>query len=193
MQSTPMLRHRLYPILLVGALKLPSADAAENSLRLETIELEDGDTFVVQIAGTAERIQLSGIDAPEDTDNAKFQHDLKRTGLDRETLLALGRAATAHLRALLQRNGPFVVVYDPDQRDRYGRITAQVSDAAGHSLNASMVEEGYAAVLSAPGTGAPLSAPLAELEANAIATDRGLWGEHREAALAWRGLSPNPK
>ena len=188
-----MLRHSLYPIVLLAAFGAASPEAAETSLRTEAIDLEDGDTLVVEIAGASERIQLADIDAPEDTDNAKLQHDLKRTGLDRETLLSLGRAATAHLRALLQGSGPFVIVYDPDQRDRYGRITARISDAAGRSLNDAIVEDGYASVLPAVGTGLPVSPQLAELEANAIAADRGLWGEYREVALAWRGLSLKPK
>ena len=185
-----MMRHSLYPLVLLAALGAASPEAAETSLRLEAIDLEDGDTLVAEVAGTAERIQLAGIDAPEDTDNAKLQHDLKRTGLDRETLLSLGQAATAHLRDLLQGSGPFVIVCDPDQRDRYGRITARVSSAAGRSLNAAMVEDGYAVVLSVPGAEVPASDPLVKAEADAIAGGRGLWGDHREAALAWSGRSP---
>lgn len=182
-----MLRHCLYPLALLTALGVAAPQAAETSLRLERLNLEDGDTFFMDIAGTVERVQLAGIDAPEDTDNMKLQYDLKRTGLDREALLDLGRAATSHLRDLLEKGGPYTVVYDPDHRDRYGRISAQVSDTTGRSLNTAMVEDGFAVTLSTPGNVAAGSARLTELEAQAIAAGRGLWGQHRAAALAWSG------
>lgn len=49
-------------------------------MTLDASEIEDGDTLVAVIGGSRERLQLAGIDAPEDSDNAKLQRDLTRTG-----------------------------------------------------------------------------------------------------------------
>ena len=36
----------------------------------------------------------------------------------------------------------------------------------------------------------PITAELIAAEADAVSSARGLWGEHRQAALAWRGPTP---
>ena len=161
--------------------------AQEITLTVANIEVEDGDTLVVEIDGTAERVQLAGIDAPEDSDNAKFQRDLERTGLEPDALLAIGAEATAHLRSLVERGGPFALTYNPEKRDRYGRILAEVSGAGAGSLNVAMLEEGYAVVL-AVGEQKAADNPRFGLQRDAIATRRGIWGgDYRDTALAWRG------
>jgi len=174
--------------LILGLLTfVVPATAQEVTLTVANVEVEDGDTLVVEIDGAAERIQLAGIDAPEDTDNAKFQRDLERTGLTPDTLLAIGAEATAHLRALVERGGPFALTYNPEKRDRYGRILAEVSGAGAGSLNVAMLEEGYAVVL-AIGEQKAADDPRVALQRDAIATRRGIWGgDHRDTALAWRG------
>lgn len=177
--------------LSVLAMVLPS-QAAEFTITLDAVAVEDGDTLLVQLDGAEERIQLAGIDAPEDTDNPKLQKDIERTGLDRDALIAMGQASTQHLRDLVNRGGPFVFTYDPEKRDRYGRITAEVSaaDNGAGSLNIAMIEDGYAIVMPVPNQPAGDDSPAvgrAGLQREAIATRRGLWGDHRENALAWRG------
>ncbi len=64
-------------------------------------KIEDGDTIVVKIDGQSKRIQLSGIDAPEDTVNPKFKLDLKTRGLNKQELLGLGNAASDFLKSQL--------------------------------------------------------------------------------------------
>lgn len=173
----------LVSILVVAAPSL----GAEITRTVATVEIEDGDTLLIELDGAVERFQLAGIDAPEDTDNAKLQRDLERTGLERDDLLALGLAATDHLRLLVDRGGPFALTYDPDLRDRYGRILAEVSGAGAGSLNVAMLEDGFAIVLPKEGSEGSTNDPRVGLQREAIATRRGLWGEYREAALAWRG------
>ncbi len=166
--------------------------AASVTVTLDSVEAEDGDTLLVELDGKAERVQLAGIDAPEDTDNAKLQRDTSRTGLDAETLLALGRAATAHLRELVAGGGPFALTYDPGQRDRYGRLTAEISGAGSRSLSDAMLADGYAMVLAPPGGAAPPSADASlALEREAIEQGRGLWGADRDLTLAWSGRAPD--
>lgn len=181
-----MIPRRLFllPFLFAAAPLL----AVETTVTRDILVAEDGDTLVIQLDGKEERIQLAGIDAPEDSEGPKLERDLARTGLDRETLLALGQAATEHLRGLIAAGGPFNITYDPEKRDRYGRLTAEVSGAAAGSLNIAMLEDGFAMVLAPPGT-AEDSAALGRLplEQEAVKGRRGLWGEQRDAALAWRG------
>jgi len=184
-----------YDLLLALALGLilttSTGFAARKTLNLERIQVEDGDTLILTIDGNEERVQLAHVDAPEDSDNAKLQHDIQRTGLDREILIELGRAASSHLRGLTADGaGPFVLVYDPENRDRYGRLLVGLTDAAGQSMGTAMVEDGFARVLSPRGSADPALAELTELEATAISTELGLWGAHRDAALAWKGETP---
>ena len=65
-------------------------------------KVEDGDTLVLDVGGQSTRLQLLGIDAPEDVVNPKLEIDLKRTGLSEEALLKLGRQASNHLRELVK-------------------------------------------------------------------------------------------
>ena len=63
----------------------------------DAIQVEDGDTLLITFPDGVRRVQLSGIDAPEDKENPKFAVDLKRTALAKDTLLELGATATGHL------------------------------------------------------------------------------------------------
>ena len=186
------MRIPLRSLALAIALVCPPALADGRIVEITEVAVEDGDTLVLDLDGARERIQLAHIDAPEDKDNAKLQHDIARTGLDREVLLELGRAATSHLQALAASDaGPFVLVYDPERRDRYGRLVGEVTDAGGRSLGSAMVDDGFARVLPSREPSSPRPAALTASEADALASGRGLWGGHREAALAWRGSSPD--
>jgi len=173
-------------VALLFALLLAVTGVSAGTLSLVIEKVEDGDTIVVALKGKPERLQLQGIDAPEDVENAKLQRDIKVTGLGSATLLPLGLKATRHLRTLLkpgdivQASGRF------DQRDRYGRVLVVVVDASGRSLNEQMVRDGYAVVTHYGVIEAGLKARLEKLESEAIASKRGLWGESAEAALIGR-------
>lgn len=174
-------------LMLAAVLLTTPSIRAEITVTLATVEVEDGDTLIVELDGRTERVQLMGIDAPEDKGNAKLQRDLERTGLEAEALLLIGKAATEHLQALVDRGGPFALTYDPTRRDRYGRLLAEVSGAGAGSLNIAMLEDGYAVVLLLDDAQAAADDPRRALQREAVATRRGLWGDHRETALAWRG------
>ncbi len=148
------------------------------------IEVEDGDTLLVELDGRPTRIQLAGIDAPEDKPNPKFNLDLKRTGLPAEALLALGRAATLHLRQLAPPGSSLVLEGDLTKKDRYGRIAVTVRAAKGQALNERMVADGYARAL---------GPAYQALQKEARKNHRGLWGSHPEATGAWAApLHPRP-
>ena len=179
-------RYLLLSLLLVTTL---SAQGEEAKLSAEAILAEDGDTLQVNIAGSTLRIQLSGIDAPEDRENPKFKVDRQRTGLDDESLLALGVIATEHLRRLLRGDQMFELRYDPAHPDRYGRIPGELFDGEGVSLNRRMVSDGYAIALPSPGTDA---GGYAELQRQAREEKRGLWGLMNKPTLRWSGVDAKP-
>lgn len=179
------MRRLLRYLVLFIAVSTGAAQAEPHKLLVEKVE--DGDTLVVMHEGKTLRLQLKGIDAPEDVDNAKLQRDIKTTGLEAEALLKLGRSATRHLEILAPK-GQFIGVEGAlDKPDRYGRIPVMVFDRVGRSLNDAMVAGGYATVLRYGKPDEALKSRLERLEAEAIKARRGLWGKQREAAMAWSG------
>jgi len=146
--------------------------------------LEDGDTLMVSANGEDLRVQLLGIDAPEDTINPKLERDLQRTGLEAESLLRLGRLATAHLRQLVGE-GEIKMQGDLNARDRYGRVPMVVLNKEGRSLNDAMLEDGYAMVAGRTSAGLSDIQRWQQMEQSAVTEKRGIWGN--EAAMLWRG------
>jgi micrococcal nuclease len=178
----------LRTLLLLTLLLSSPLFAAERITLESTIEVEDGDTLIIDIDGQRTRIQLAGIDAPEDRDNPKFRVDLRRTRLEPEQLLPLGRVATEQLRFLIREQGPFILHFDPQRPDRYGRTPGDLVNAQGDSVAAQMVANGYAIPLGR-GLPADLAHRLGALEARARDDAKGLWGLYPQAARRWAGRS----
>jgi micrococcal nuclease len=174
-------------ILLLATLiaASPLATGGEG-YRYPLVEVEDGDTVTIRVAGKIKRLQLAGIDAPEDRPNPKLTRDLGRTGLDTETLLALGRAATAHLRQLARAGDTLTVMGDLDASDRYGRIPVLIYKGDS-SLNAAMVADGYAVVLGRVPVAPETESGLSALQQRAQDGKQGLWGSHAVATWLWSG------
>ncbi|MCW8945456.1 MAG: thermonuclease family protein [Sedimenticola sp.] len=165
------------PILLAGE--------AENSYTL--VAVEDGDTLIVKIGTEEKRLQLSGIDAPEDVVNPKFTKDLDRTKLSSEVLLNLGKLSTDHLKQLLTPGDQLRIMGDLDNSDRYGRVPVLAYTASNLSLNEQMVSDGYAVVLSRTPLQEPLKQQFILHQQQAQKQQSGLWGEQRNAAALWSG------
>lgn len=155
---------------------------------VEVLKVEDGDTLVVNLKGEEARIQLQGIDAPEDAANPKLTVDMKRTGLGADALLPLGEAATAHLKSLVKPGERVVFSGDVDARDRYGRLPGEVLTREGLSLNAAMVADGYARVLQGRQTPAELLQRLEMVWEVARQKKPGLWSSDPDTFRAWAGL-----
>jgi len=152
--------------------------------------VEDGDTILVAIDGKPRRLQLQGIDAPEDVENPKLQRDRERTGLSSETLLDLGQAATRHLKGLIDPDDPIRLEGNLNQRDRYGRTPVTAYGGNGLSLNEQMVADGYALIMTRYPLDPAFKERLMAEQERARTRKRGLWGEHPEAMQAWSGLQP---
>lgn len=160
---------------------------SELTIQAENISVEDGDTLIISFADGKERVQLMDIDAPEDTENAKFKLDMRRTGMDYDTLFSLGAIATQHLVKLITGEDSFTLRYQPEKRDRYGRLLGILMDKEGVSVSERMVLNGYAIVKP---TGAENPAhPYHALQRNAQEEMRGLWGLLPKQAQLWAGAS----
>lgn len=181
-----------FNLLLPLILAMPVNSLAEQRLLPESdIQVEDGDTLVVNIKGKTQRIQLTGIDAPEDIDNPKFQRDLSRTKLEKDKLLALGKIATEQLRFLIKTEAPFILHYNPHKRDRYGRLPGDIVNAKGESISALMIDNGYAAVI-IRSTRPELVKRLQPIQLKAQQNGKGLWGLYSEASRLWAGIKTAP-
>ena len=173
--------------LLLLLTTLGTAQAEERLLQRDAIEVEDGDTLVIDFDGTPVRVQLIGIDAPEDRDNPKFRVDLKRTGLNPERLRRLGRVATEQLRFLVDSRAPLTLQFDRQLKDRYGRMPADLVDAEGNSLAAMMIANGYAMPVTR-NMPASVIHLLGALAREARTHDKGLWGLYPEDSRRWAGV-----
>jgi micrococcal nuclease len=140
----------------------PLAAGGSASARLERVI--DGDTIVAQVDGHEERVRYIGVDTPETVKpNTPVQcfgpqaHDLNERLLGSE-----GTALTLR--------------FDRELRDRYGRLLAYVFRAHdGLFVNARLVADGAARTLTiAPNT--TRSVQLGDLQHDARAAGRGLWG-----------------
>ncbi len=170
-------------IYLLGVLYCSGALA--KPLPYKLLKIEDGDTIVIEFKDAESRIQLSGIDAPENTRNAKLKLDIKRTGLDATTLRMMGRAATAYLQSLLPPGSTVMVDANMDEQDKYGRIPAIVSTPNGLQVNKALVENGYAVVLTRYPLDVEFKTHLQHKQIQAQKNHRGLWGQYPKAMKIW--------
>ncbi|HID44137.1 MAG TPA: hypothetical protein EYP34_00075 [Chromatiaceae bacterium] len=129
---------------LALCLLLFSGLLAAGGVQVELVKVEDADTLVVKLNDKEDRVQLLGMDAPEDTHNPKLKVDMARSGLSADELLPLGQEATEYLRGLVRPGDRLVLSGDLKKRDRYGRIAADVLMENGLSINITMVAAGYA-------------------------------------------------
>lgn len=171
--------------LLFTLLLLAASMAGAERQQATLIKVEDGDTLLVNLDGAEARIQLLGMDAPEDTRNPKFMVDLERTGLDAERLLTLGKSATAHLQSLVKPGERVTMSGNPNARDRYDRIPAEVFTASGLSLNVAMVADGYARILYTDGAPEKLRERLEAVWELANSKRPGLWSSRATAFDIW--------
>ncbi|MEX2555648.1 MAG: thermonuclease family protein [Actinomycetota bacterium] len=129
----------------------------------------DGDTAWFTLTdGSREKVRFIGVDTPEST----TQHE------------PFGKEAAGYTASILTVGRGVDLEIDLDERDRYGRLLAYVwisppatgdaAEARAKMLNAMLVEQGYAMVLTIPPNIAYVDLFVAlQLEARNAA--RGLW------------------
>lgn len=104
----------------------------------KVVRVVDGDTLVVDVGGTDERVRLIGIDTPESVKQGS-------------PVECFGKEASKHTKKLLPAGTPVHLVLDAEDRDRYGRLLAYVYRASdGEFINLSLAQDGYAGMLTYP-------------------------------------------
>ncbi len=121
----------------------------------------DGDTIVVEINNRQETVRLIGVDTPE-------------TKKPNTPVEPYGPEATAFTKGIVEGKRVRLEL-DVQERDRYGRLLAYVYLPDGTFLNAELLRQGYARVLTIPPNVRYAEMFLA-LEREARENNRGLWG-----------------
>ena len=115
----------------------------------ETVFVEravDGDTLKLS---DGRRVRLIGMDTPELHYSEKLLRDAQKSGRDIKTIQALGKKAADFTRRLCEGR-PVRLELDVRKTDKYGRLLAYVYLEDGTFVNAKIVEEGYAQVMTIP-------------------------------------------
>lgn len=152
-------------VAAVGVHGLPGLPAGgpgrDATLAATVTRVVDGDTVRVSIAGRPDTVRYIGVDTPE----------THRPGT---AVQCFGPAATKRNRRLVAGRAVLLRT-DAEPRDRYGRLLAYVYRRSdGLFVNAALVRDGFAAILSIPPNLAH-AGELRRLERRARAADEGLW------------------
>jgi micrococcal nuclease len=130
----------------------------------------DGDTLVL---ANGQRLRLIGIDTPEMHESGKLHRDAKRMQQDIETIKALGRRSYEFTKGLVE--GKRVrLEFDVERKDRYGRLLAYAYLEDGTFVNAEIVRQGYASLMTYP-PNVKYADLFLKLYQQARENKRGLW------------------
>jgi micrococcal nuclease len=106
----------------------------------------DGDTLKLS---NNEKVRLIGIDTPEMHESEKLYRDSRKSGRDAKTIQVLGKRSYAFTRSLVE--GKTVrLEFDVEKRDKYKRLLAYVYLPDGTFVNAEIVKQGYASLMTYP-------------------------------------------
>ena len=103
----------------------------------------DGDTLKLE---NGERVRLIGIDTPELHESDKLRRDSQRSGQEEKMIKAMGKQAYEFTKNLVE--GKRVrLEFDLERTDRYGRLLAYVYLKDGTFVNAEIIKQGYASLM----------------------------------------------
>jgi micrococcal nuclease len=132
----------------------------------------DGDTIKLE---NGERVRLIGIDTPEVHESNKLYKDSQRTGQDIRTIQAMGKKSYVFTRGLVE--GKRVrLEFDVEKKDRYERLLAYVYLKDGTFVNAEIVKQGYASLMTYP-PNVKYADEFVKLYREARENNLGLWNE----------------
>ena len=130
----------------------------------------DGDTLKLE---NGERVRLIGIDTPEMHESNKLDRDARRSGQDVEVIKQLGRQSYEFTKKLVE--GKRVKLeFDVERFDKYKRILAYVYLTDGTFVNAEIVKQGYASLMTYP-PNVKYAQIFRKLYQEARENRRGLW------------------
>ncbi|PIQ89557.1 MAG: thermonuclease [Candidatus Omnitrophica bacterium CG11_big_fil_rev_8_21_14_0_20_42_13] len=130
----------------------------------------DGDT--VKVEG-GRWIRLIGIDCPEFHESDKLFRQAREKRLDIETLKKFGKLARDFTKKLLD-NKKVRLEFDAEKQDKYGRLLAYVFLPDGTFVNAEILKQGYAQILSIP-PNVKYAENFLAIQKEAQSAQRGLW------------------
>lgn len=130
----------------------------------------DGDTIELE---TGERVRLIGIDTPEMHESPKLYRDAQRTKQGIGTIQKLGRRAYEFTRNLVEGKRASLE-FDVEKRDKYERLLAYVYLKDATFVNAEIVKQGFASLLTIP-PNVKYADLFLKLYREARENKRGLW------------------
>jgi micrococcal nuclease len=135
-----------------------------NQEYFQVSKIVDGDTFWIDNGSEkGEKIRLIGVDAPES----------RKTG--RKEIGYFGKESKGYLAKLLMGKKVRLEL-DLDPKDRYGRTLAYVYLPDQTFVNAELVKQGYAMVMTVP-PNVKFADEFVKLQAEARENNRGLWSK----------------
>ena len=140
--------------------------SSELSKAYDVIRVVDGDTIIVDINGTEERVRMIGIDTPESV------HP------DAEKNTQYGKVASQYTSSRLEGQ-QVSLEYDVEERDKYGRLLAYVY-LDGEMFNAELVRKGYAMVYTYP-PNVKYVDTFTQLQKEARSEKLGVWAEYADS------------
>jgi micrococcal nuclease len=150
--------------------KIESAPAANAVYYVKRVI--DGDTIVLS---NGQKVRLIGIDTPEAYYSNKLLRDAQRSRKDLASIQEMGKRASAFTRRLVLGE-KVTLEYDVEKKDRYGRSLAYAYLDDGTFVNAKILEEGYAQVMTIP-PNVKHSDYFRRLAKQAREKGKGLWAE----------------
>ena len=120
-------------------------------------------------------MRLIGIDTPESRYNSKLERDIARSRKDMQVILKMGKEAANFTRHLVEGKRARLE-FDVQKKDKYGRLLAYVYLEDGTFVNARIMEEGYAQVMTIP-PNVKYADLFLKLQKEAREKGKGLWRE----------------
>ena len=146
-------------------------------IKCSVIHVVDGDTFHCRLTnGNDAKVRLTGVDTPEIEMNPKAIMDAETSGQDLETIVSLGKKADNFTKSYLKPGTTVKLELVTQPRDKYSRLLAYVYLSDGTMLNALLVQEGYAQVMTIP-PNVKYQDLFLKLQREAREQGKGLWGE----------------
>lgn len=130
----------------------------------------DGDTIQLE---SGQRVRLIGIDTPEMHESDKLYRDAQRTQQDIAAIKELGRRAWQFTKNLVEGK-QVSLEFDVEKYDKYGRLLAYVYLKDKTFVNAKIVQEGYASLMTIP-PNVKYADLFLKLYQEARNNKRGLW------------------
>lgn len=153
-----------------GKFSVTGSPASDGYSSVVVSRAVDGDTLKL---ANGERVRLIGIDTPEMHESDKLYRDAQRSHQTAQEIMALGRQSYAFTKKLVE--GKRVrLEFDVEKYDKYDRLLAYAYLEDGTFVNAEIVKQGYASLLTIP-PNVKYADLFQELYQEARENRRGLW------------------